>query len=195
MSKPLQQSGWPGRWRGWPLAALCALQTALGTAAPAVVQDAATHEQLALQLRKTLQDDPMRRLPASQGDDPARNRPRNLLSQSDILCFGGVATLLPKRAILLLPKTLASRSEFTEGAALMGWAEFFARNRGWITTVEVPRLQAEGSEPLTTEVTRSLAEATRVVVATCQGGPISVLPLKVPPATSASPATTDNPQP
>ena len=137
----------------------------------------------------------MRRLPASQGDDPARNRPRNLLSQSDILCFGGVATLLPKRAILLLPKTLASRSEFTEGAALMGWAEFFARNRGWITTVEVSRLQAEGSEPLTTEVTRSLAEATRVVVATCQGGPISVLPLKVPPATSASPATTDNPQP
>ena len=176
----------------WPLAGLCALLTGFCSAAPPVMRDAATHEQLALQLRKAQQEDPMLRLPTCQGEDPARKQPQNLLSQSDILCFGGIATLVPKRAILLLPKIMAKRNEFTEGAALMGWAEFYAQNRGWITTVEVSRLQAEGTLPLDADVTQRLKDGTRVVVATYQGGPISVLPLKVPPPIpTASPSTTE----
>lgn len=179
----------------WPLAALCALLTGLGVAAPPVVKDAATHEQLALQLRKAQQEDPMLRLPVTQGKDPSRNQPKDLLTQSDILCLGGMATLVPKRAILLLPKTMAKRSEYTAGAALMGWAEFYAQNRGWITTVEVSLLQAEGSLPLAADITQRLKDGTSVVVATYQGGPISVLPPKAPPTTPAAPSTTETTKP
>lgn len=177
------------------MAALCTLLTGFCVAAPPVVKDAATHEQLALQLRKAQQKDPMQGLPISQSEAPSRNQPKDLLSQSDILCFGDMATLLPKRAILLLPTTLAKRGEYTAGAALMGWAEFYAQNRGWITTVEVSLLQAEGSLPLAADITQRLKDATRVVVATYQGGPISVLPLKVPPTPPAAASTTENTQP
>lgn len=157
------------------------------------MQDAATHEQLARQLRKTQQEDPMKLLPASHGEDPSRTQAKDLLSQSDILCFGGLATLLPKRAILLVPKAMAGRTQLSAGVMLMGWAEFHARNRGWITTVEVSRQQAEGTQPLAEDVTKLLLDHPNLVVATYQGGPISVLPPKPTPAPPAPiPPTQDS---
>jgi len=169
----------------WPLAALCALQTPLCPAASPAMRDAATHEQLAEQWSKTQQDDPMKLLPAAQGKDPAGKPPQDLLSQSDILSFGGMATLVPKHAILLIPKAMAERTRFAAGSTLLGWAEFYARNRGWITTVEVSREQAEGLEPLAADVSKRFSDAPNLVVATYQGGPISVLPPKAPrPATA-----------
>jgi len=195
MREHLERAGFLERWCKGSLVALCALQTGLGVAAPHVMRDAATHKQLALQLLNMQHEDPMQRLSASQGGDPSHNQPKDLLSQSDILCFQGMATLLPRHAVLLLPKAMTGRSVFTAGATLMGWAEFYAQNRGWITTVEVSSLQAAGTLPLAADVTQRLMDGTRVVVATYQGGPISVMPPKVLPPASASAFQTDNPKP
>lgn len=176
-----------------PTAFLIALVLATNASAenpPALpMRDAATHAQLAATLRETAQTDPMRKMEPSKGPDPSReNQPKDLISQSDIICFGGVATLVPKRAILQLPKALANRTQLVPGYKLMGWAEFHAQNRGWITTVEVSRAQAEGNQALALDITERLKDSSNLVVATYQGGPISVLAPK-PPAPEKSSAT------
>lgn len=176
------------QWIG--IAVTAALVT--GTSAnPNVMRDAVTHNQLALALRKADQLDPMKNLPPSKGGDPSVvNRPKDILSESDIISFRGLATLVPKRAILQIPKNHAGLIKLEPGARIVSWADFFAANRGWITTVEVSRVQAEGNEPIAEETRKFMGTSHNLIVATYKGGPISVLPLKVPapePATEKSP--------
>lgn len=141
--------------------------------------DAATHQQLVDAYRS--QKDPMRDMKHIKGSDPSLvNPPKDLISESDILCFRGMATLVPKRAILNIPKNLADRLKFQAGSGIQSWADFYAQNRGWITTVEVSRVQAEGNKALAEEISSRIGKSSNLVVATYQGGPISVLPLKVP---------------
>ncbi len=106
--------------------------------------------------------------------------PPSLLAQSDIICFNGMATLVPKRAVIQIPKTMAGRLTYQRGSKLMGWAAFYALNRGWITTVEVTQPQAEGNSPLPEETQKKIVKSGNLIIATYQGGPISVLPPKVP---------------
>lgn len=144
-----------------------------------VMRDAATHEQLVATLRKAEQNDPMKKLPATQGEDPSVvNRSKDILAESDIISFRGVATLVPKRAVLQIPNSCTERMKLEPGARIISWAEFYAANRGWITTVEVSRPQAEGNQPLAEESTKMMTTSRNLVVATYQGGPISVLPPK-----------------
>lgn len=165
---------------------------ALHAEAP-VMRDAATHEQLAEQLRNAQQTDPMKRLQPAQGEDPAKNLPPDLLSQSDFICYGGIATLVPKRAILAVPKALEDRTRLEAQFRIVGWAEFYAMNRAWITTVDVTRQQAEGNVALSEDTYESLKESRTLVVATYKGGPISILPLKQAEAATEGPAKAGNP--
>ncbi len=144
------------------------------------MKDAATHDQLVLTYRQAAQDDPMRKLKAAKGADPSLvNQPKDLISESDILCFGGTATLVPKKAVLHIPKNLADRLKFLPGSKIQSWSDFYAQNRGWITTVEVSRAQAEGNNALAQAISERVPKSANLVVATYQGGPISVLPLKI----------------
>lgn len=160
----------------------------ISAAAPAM-RESLTHEQLMLARRKAELNDPMRHLPATQGEDPSVvNRPKSILAESDIVCFGDVAALVPKRAILQIPKNYADRIQLRPGAKLQSWSEFYAANRGWITTVEVSRIQAEGNEPLAEETKTQMTKSGNLIVATFLGGPISVLPLKVPVEKTSTPS-------
>jgi hypothetical protein len=144
------------------------------------MRDAATHQQLVLKLRAAEQNDPMQQMKPSKGSDPSTvNRPESLLANSDILCFGGAAVLVPKRAILQLPKKLADRQQYQAGCNFVSWADFYAANRGWITTVEVSRSQAEGNLKLEDATQERISKSTNLVIATYLTGPISVLPPKV----------------
>jgi len=175
--------------------AVVAAMAARGQAAGPVMRDAATEEQLVLAQRKAAQMDPMKRLPVSKLADPAvLHPPPDLLSQSDILCFSGIATLVPKHAILQLPEAFSERMKFVAGAQIVGWADFFAANRGWITTVEISRAQAEGTQPVAEDTRTMLTKCRNLVVATYQGGPISLLPAKVPAAPTPA-ATTKSAEP
>lgn len=145
------------------------------------MRDASTHEQLAMTYRKAAQQDPMRNMPPAKGVDPSTaNQPKDILSESDVICFNGTATLVPKRAILNLPASMQGRLKFLPGSKLMTWTDFFTLNRGWISTVEVSRVQAEGNEALKEEISTRISKSSNLVVATYKGGPISVLPLKAP---------------
>ena len=176
------------------IALLSPFSAGIGTAATPPMRDAATHEQLVGTLRQASQEDPMRKQAPAKGVDPSKvNRPQSLIASSDTICFNGAVTLVPKRAILQMPKNLAERLKYQKGAKLMTWAEFYAVNRGWITTVEVTRVQAEGNTPLAEETTKRIAKSGNLIVATYQGGPISVLPPKQPPVEGAT-TTTQTPK-
>ncbi|MEY3897948.1 MAG: hypothetical protein RLZZ214_3469 [Verrucomicrobiota bacterium] len=145
--------------------------------------DSPSSQELNLAYRKSSQRDPMKTLVKIPGEDPTKsNQPVNLLEQSDIICFGGVATLVPKRAILTLPVKYKDCMKLKPGSKIVGWAEFYAVNRGWITTVEVSRVQAEGNKAFAKDASDRITKSMNLVVATFSGGPISVLPLKQPEA-------------
>jgi hypothetical protein len=176
---------------------LTLLISLFGTFAAATVQaemrDAATHEQLALIHRSASQNDPARKFAPTQGPDPSVARPmKSLISESEIVCFNGMATLVPKRAILQTPKNMADRLKYVAGAKLLSWADFYAANRGWITTVEVSRIQAGGNAPIAEDTRKHMSKSANLIVATYQAGPISVSPLKIPedkPTTAGKTAT------
>jgi hypothetical protein len=142
---------------------------------------APTHEQLLERRRlakeaaaKQAQSQPQQPQPTS---DPAKaNKLPSLLATSAYLSHGGVATLVPKRAILHTPPNLASRIGLAKGVELKSWREFYAANRGWITTMEVTQAQAQGKEPFTEEMAKSIENSSSMVVATFAGNLITVYP-------------------
>jgi hypothetical protein len=145
------------------------------------IREVVTEEQLVLKYRQESQNDPMKNMKPSKVEDPSKvNQPVSLLASSDIICFGGKAVLVPKRAILQLPDKLKERTKMVTGAQFVSWADFYAMNRGWITTVEVSRSQAEGNLEIDKETLKRISESSNMIVATYLTGPISVLPLKVP---------------
>lgn len=146
-----------------------------------VMREAPTHDQIVEFARKAKEENPMPVFVPAEGADPSKaNQLGDLISRSDVLCFQGRATLVPKRAVLHVPKSLAGRLGMQEGSQIGSWTEFLNHNSGWIRTVEVTRVQAEGNEPLPEALLKSFAKEQRIVIATYQSGTISVLPLKVP---------------
>jgi hypothetical protein len=171
----------------------CTLGVVLGLAPLAWSQkagqmrDAATHDELTMAHRRAAQQDPMRDMQPAKGEDPSvANQPKDILSRSEIICFNGTAALVPKRAILHVPAAMQGRLKFLPGSTLVTWKEFLTLHRGWISTVEVSRQQAEGNEALKEEISTRISKSSNLVVATYMGGPISVLPLKVPAETETS---------
>lgn len=141
-----------------------------------VMRDAATHDQLSAALKQEQANDPLRHLRQVEGKDPSKeNQPQDLLSRSDILCFNGLATLVPKQSILAVPSQFADRIGMKEGAKLVSWNEFFTVNRGWLITLEITLNQAKGQVPLGDAVNDRLTKSSNIVVSTLQGGPISLL--------------------
>jgi hypothetical protein len=158
----------------------CLILSAGAGAQPAprpVMRDAATHDQLSVTRRQEQSVDPMRKFtPAAAGKDPSKeNIPADIISRSDILCFNGLATLVPKQAIIFNPPQYADRIGMKEGARIVPWMEFYAANRGWIGTMEISLKQAEGKEPLPEKPAQQMLKGSNMVVATFQGGPISKL--------------------
>ena len=148
------------------------------------IRDAATHSELSNALRMAQQNDPIRNLgPAigkSDEDPAAKFAGRDLIKDSTIICFRGGLTLVPKRAVLHIPDALKDRIGEQSGVKVMRWVDFYNANRGWIRTMEVTRDQAHGEAPLSEASLEAIKKSSSLVVATFNGGPISVLPLKEP---------------
>ena len=155
------------------------------------MRDAATHEQLVEVARKSVEEDKakapvFRPLTPQELELEQKKEKRSLLGSSDILCYNGRATLVPKRAVIHVPKNLAERIGMKEGVQFATFVDFLVENRGWIVTTPVTRRQAEGKEPLSESLIKSFEKETRIVIATLENGPISVLPPKVVEAPTAS---------
>jgi hypothetical protein len=167
------------------LVALFASGAVVFAEAPAMT-DAPTYAQVVAARRRAEQADPMKRMAPSNVENPVVNRPKDILKESDVLCFQGLATLVPKRAILKIPKNYQNRVGIQPGARIVGWRDFYAVNRGWITTVEVNWKQAAGALPIAADTRNLLERGSNLSVATFQGGPISVMPPKETANTTAS---------
>jgi hypothetical protein len=160
-----------------------------------VMRDVATHdsivetgriarEEAAKQELKQQQEHALKPVPPELRPKPPEKR--SLLAVSDVICFNGLATMVPKRSVLHVPKNLTDRIGMQDGARFVDFQEFISKNRAWLTSSAVTRAQAEGNEPMSEGVVKSFAKETRIVVATYYEGPISVLPLKVPPTETAA---------
>ncbi|MFU8894400.1 MAG: hypothetical protein ACNA8L_12320 [Luteolibacter sp.] len=142
------------------------------------MRDVATHDVLSNTLRQAQAMNPLSNFKAVEGEAATKvHQPESIIANSDILSFNGLTTLVPKRAILAVPDAHKNRiGKHVDGHKVVTWKEFLFANRGWITTVEVTRAQAEGREALSEATTERFAKATNLIVATYSGGPISVLP-------------------
>lgn len=157
------------------------------SAARPPMRDAPVHDDIVAATRKAKQETPPPVFKPVEGADPSvENRPKDLLARSEIFSYLGQATLVPKRAVLHLPKDLAARTGLKEQSKFIAWRDFYLANRGWIRTVAVTRAQAEGREAMDEATLLSFAKETRVVVATYQEGPISVMPPPTPHADTAA---------
>jgi len=144
-------------------------------------QDAKKHDQLlALKTTSKLAETAFFEnfQPSSQPDRSNQQEKKDIVAESDILCFRGSATLVPKRAVIHVPERHAKRLQMAPGAKLMTWSEFYALNRSWISVVEVSLEEAKGETPFDEERQQWLDSSSKVVVATLRRGPVSVLPLK-----------------
>ena len=149
---------------------LCALASSAFAATPVLVR--ITPEALAKLQQKT----PMTSLQVPDKSQTAVTRPaeQSIIKDSTILHDGKNWTLVPKGAVIFLPAAMKSRVDVKPVGTLMAWAEFFAKNRAWITTTDVSFEQAAGNEDLPAERVTFWARQDKVVVAVHQCGPISV---------------------
>jgi len=99
---------------------------------------------------------------------------QSLIKQSDILHDGSNWTLVPKGAVLHVPAQMTPRVGAKPLGTLLAWNDFLAANRAWISTEEVSFEQAAGKKPLNEDHKEYWTTQTKVIIATHQGGPISV---------------------
>lgn len=147
------------------------------------MREAPTNEDLIRKLRQSEQEMAAAAVsrPASTTVDPRANQPLpDLFNSSEILCYNGAFTLVPKRAVLQFPQNLRDRLKVQQGAKVQNWSTFYTANRNWITTVEVSKSQASGAQPLAEETSTHIAKCGKLVVATFQGHPVSVHPVPAP---------------
>lgn len=150
-----------------------------------IMREVVTHDQIVEAARKAKEENPMPVFKPVEGADPTvKNRPQSLIARSEFISYRGMTSLVPKRSVLHVPKAMADRLGMKEGHQIGSWLDFLNANRGWIRTVAVTRVQAEGREPMPEATLKSFEKETRLVVATYQEGPISIMPLKVPPPAS-----------
>ncbi len=98
----------------------------------------------------------------------------SLIKRSAIISFGEHWTLVPKKSLLNVPKHLANRVDGERKGKLLGWKDFYEKNRGWLQQQEVNIAQAREGAEMPEGLVKSYLTSGRVVVAVCRGGPISL---------------------
>ncbi len=101
-----------------------------------------------------------------------------LLAMSTVIQSGGNFVLLPKDSVIWCPPARQENMVSAPSGKFTAWLAFLAANRAWITTLDVTHDQAIGKAPLPPEVLERYRKGNLVVIATFQGGPISLPTLK-----------------
>lgn len=122
---------------------------------------------------------PVSQLPQPEAGDNKPSTPvppPSLLNESVILNDGKHWTLLPKGAVIHIPKIMHERVSAKPVGTLLEWDAFLNQNRGWISTCEVTFDQARGTVPLDAQQIEFWKTQDKIMVAVHSGGPISVRP-------------------
>ena len=112
---------------------------------------------------------------ATRGKPEGRDFEKEFRSRHFYLVSQGLCTRIPKESILHLPgKYRASVGQRPEGRQV-NWIEFLSANRSWLKHQNVTWAQVLGTAPLARTTLDSLAIEGRLVIATYQGGPVTVV--------------------
>lgn len=98
-----------------------------------------------------------------------------LVARSTIISSGRYWTIVPRGAVLHVPKLYHNRVDSKRTGRLLPWRQFFAMNRSWITAQAVTMEEATGEQAISDKAKVSHHKVGRLVVAVLKGGPISVL--------------------
>lgn len=123
----------------------------------------------------------------SEESAKAATRRESLVARSTIVSGSSSWTIVPRGAVLSTPARFKGLVNGQRKGRLVTWYDFHAQNSSWIRLLPVTLEQATGQDPLSKDYIESLKRTGLLVVATCQGGPISVhLPVegKAPPKVS-----------
>ena len=101
-------------------------------------------------------------------------RRESLVARSTVISGASNWTILPRGAVLLTPSRFKARIDSERKGKLVSWQDFYAKNRSWIRLLPITLDQATGRSPLTEDYLSSLKRTGLLVVAVCEGGPISV---------------------
>ena len=102
----------------------------------------------------------------------------NPYANSVILVSGKYHTLVPKGSILNQPERHNKRFVTKPSGDFIPLKKFITRNYAWLSTKEVNFEQVTGEQPLSESLQKSIQQSGRVVIATLNQNPISVLKLK-----------------
>ncbi len=101
-------------------------------------------------------------------------RRESLVARSTIVSSSSSWTILPRGSVLLTPPRFKARVDSDRRGKLVSWRDFYAKNTSWIRLLPVTLDQATGRVPLTEDYLSSLKRTGLLVVAVCEGGPISI---------------------
>jgi|GEM_PF-1027664 len=101
--------------------------------------------------------------------------PVSLLKRSAVLSSGRNWTIVPKGAVLHVPKQYEKYVNGKRAGQLVPWQTFYAQNRGWLHVHSVSMDQARGEKLMDPKQVEAYMGLSRVVVSVCHGGPISVI--------------------
>ena len=104
----------------------------------------------------------------------AAKRRESLVKRSTIISGVRGWTIVPRGSVLSTPTRFKARMNGARKGKLVTWGDFYAKNSSWIRLLPVTIEQATGQKPLTEDFMESLKRTGLLVVAVCEGGPISV---------------------
>lgn len=104
-----------------------------------------------------------------------QNKEFNIADESTLLASKGLWTPVPKGTVIYTPKHLKSKIVSQPKGKISDWKQFFYKNRGWIHLHPVTIAQARGSQ-IKPELIKAYQSMGKMVIATYQKNPISVMP-------------------
>lgn len=125
------------------------------------------------------------RAQASRSVQPAASKPAegetrtvarasdDVLTSSQILAANGQWTLVPKNAIVHVPKNLSRYVVEAPAGKMIPWTDFLIANRSWLNNLEITMDEASGKTPIKPVLVQSWATQGKIVVTTYKGGAIS----------------------
>ncbi len=99
----------------------------------------------------------------------------SLMEMSTALQSGPDFTLVPKGSVIFCPRRFEQNVVKKPSGKIAEWPHFMRLNRSWITTFEVTQDQVTGKTAIPPETWERFEKSNLVVLATLQGGPVTVI--------------------
>jgi len=100
----------------------------------------------------------------------------NLTENSTLLASSGYWTPIPKGSVIYTPSHLKSKIVSQAKGKIVDWKQFLRKNQGWIHIRPVTMKEARGASALKPEAIKAYQSMGKMVIATYQKSPISVMP-------------------